>query len=234
MVPEDHENPAWLGKAAEDLGYIARVIVLRSGSAGLSRHTSKALFLKYFREHLSQQIVRQLQQVRSMTGLKLAFDHTYGSVSTLTAPTSDALTAHSRRKLMGFNASLLTVTAEHGLVVASVIVPNDSQPYVKAVLLGLYGAPLPTDMQGRCAYSEVHQAAAVGGPLAKHPMLICTDASRKDKHLWQSVAKPIAEACLQRCTPIFVPSDGVPHSLLVPPPPFFGFGLPVLVLSSSF
>jgi hypothetical protein len=189
----------------EELYLIARMLVPRPGCAGISRFTVRELFFAYLETDAQHDMLLQHQHVRAMTGLKLGIDSTYSSGNTLSASTPLARTASGRCKQVALHASVLSITAESGLVLAACLTPNDCHDNVVAAMCGLYGAEMPPCLaDNRCAMSVCEQTRMGGSP-SVHPLVICTDCSHKDKNIWKRMQQSVGQACLAQGIPVYVP-----------------------------
>ena len=175
------------------LAHVADAMSLQ-GRGSACRYTVAAIML-HFGEHYLPQLVRDQQQlIRSTRGAKLGLDNTYRSGA--------SLAGLLHRKMQQFKASVQTVTAEHGLILATVLVPNDGQEWERATLCALHGVE-PADAPW---HAELHAIVSLGGPLAVFPRDICTDYVARNINLWASVADQIVEACLARDMEILIPA----------------------------
>jgi hypothetical protein len=166
---------------------------------------SESCFFAYLEADAQHDMLLQQQHVRAMTGLKIGIDSTYSSGNTLSASTPLARTASGRCKQVALHASVLSITAESGLVLSASLTPNDSHDNVVAAMCGLYGAEMPPTLADNPCAMSVCEQARVGGSPSVHPLVICTDCSHKDKNIWKRMQQSVGQACLAQGIPVYIP-----------------------------
>jgi hypothetical protein len=182
------------------------------GKASVSRATVATLFQAYVQSELSQEMVWQQQYIRLLRGEKLGYDCTYKSAASLSGALAGVKTSHGRAKTLSLKASVATLTAEDGVVLAAVLTPSDKHDTAMACIASVYGADLPEEIADNDYLQMIAKKVRDGGNLGRCPRVISTDNVGKDFNIWQACAHPVVEACKRWSIPVLVP-EGVQQSL---------------------
>jgi hypothetical protein len=185
----------------------------QKGGACISRKITRLLFPHFVQCVMAPLMRGQQKLLRETMGTRLAVDHSYKSVASLTAAVEGALTCTGARKTGSYHASVATVTAEGGYALAAVIAPNDSHDVIVAALCGLFGAELPQELDHMLYLKLVASDIAAHGTLGHFPVAIFTDDSNKDIYLWRRLHPVVLPALQSRAQRIYSPWGMLPMSL---------------------
>lgn len=160
--------------------------------------------------------------MRALLGTKFGFDGTFKAVSSLSGAERDALTAHMKAKSSSFEATLLTGTGAHGLVLFALVAPSEAHRYLQAGIRGAWHAAPSDDAEPELPLERMlREHVAVGGPVPQTPLMFSTDHATKDCNLWEPLAHDVVAATQERGGSVWVPR-GAGHTaalLMQPCPP---------------
>lgn len=156
----------------------------QKGEADISRKTTRLLFPHLVVCVMALPTREQQIYLRGILGTRIALDHSYNSVASLTGAIEHALSKAGARKPGSFHASVATATGEGGYAFCAIIAPNDSHDVILAVLCGLLGAQLPGDVSEHDTHSNmVRDDVAADGTLSNFPVATVTDNSNSEMNL---------------------------------------------------
>ena len=185
----------------------------QAGRGAVSRKTMRSIITHFGENELPALKKAQQAHIREHYASEMAIDHTFKLAQSLAARDPEQRTAHGKSKLQSLDSSALTVTVDHGLVVAAVLVPNDSHEFVTCVIESLYNA---TPEQGAAEYQKlIHELVSIGGPLRKLVSVITTDHVAKDGHLWEKVADTVLKAAFKEGIKVELPDGTLLCSLAI-------------------
>ena len=172
------------------------------GRGSISRKLVRLVVIEYGRRDLPLLKHKQQSELRAKLGRKIALDHTYKSVRSLAGRSTTALTAHGKPKLVSFEASLLTGTAEHGYVLLAAIVPSDAHEYQASSVSSLFAA---TPDDAPLLHELIREVIALGGCVHRLAAVMFTDHVAKDTNLFQKMSQAVLAACLANGVKVMAP-----------------------------
>ena len=185
-----------------ELKHVLATLSMVRGRPSISRKVTKLIFDKFAESELPCQIQGQQKLIRGRSGEKIAVGSTRHSGHSLVGAATDAHTVTGKPKMTHFSARVLTISAEHGFIVGTVMVPNEGQEHAVAAVEALYGGP----QRDGPLHELIHANLRLGGHLQKFPKVICTDFVSRDLDFRQRAAERVTEGSLENGAAIRTPS----------------------------